>query len=256
MHCTHQARLAAVQKCLQLIHFYRPRCRVLVGFVKQTTWYSLLPILFPSKCKQNFSSEIISFSRFFTCSAFLITRRQTPDCDGVGTSTPSSAKLWRTPDAFLVDKDCLDTSLAATFVDWYLRFFEYSSWTISGSDSLLLLFPFSPLLDSHATAWLVEGEDWRLGRFEGCIVDIGATFSVVYPVRPPDSICLLYSSLSSTQSQFPLLFVMSNSWWSFSANCSLFRFLYFSKDFINLSTFADTCCFERNGNIHLLPQLQ
>ena len=87
MHCTHQARLAAVQKCLQLIRFYRPRCRVLVGFVKQTTWYSLLPILSPSKCKQNFSSEIISFSRFFTCSAFLITRRQTSDCDGVGTST-------------------------------------------------------------------------------------------------------------------------------------------------------------------------
>ena len=115
------------------------------------------------------------------------------------------------------------------------------------SDSLLLLFPLSPLLDSHATAWLVEGADWRLGRFERCIVDIGATFSVMYPVRPPDSICLLHSSLSSPQSQFPLLFVMSNRWCSFSANCSLFHFLYFSKDFINLSTFADTCCFERKG---------
>ena len=58
-----------------------PRLRVLAEFLKHTTWYSLLSILFSPNFKQNSSSLIRFFSRALTLSAFLITRvHQMPQC--------------------------------------------------------------------------------------------------------------------------------------------------------------------------------
>jgi len=95
IHCTDQVGFAANHRRLQLINFHKPRSKD-TEFLwdssnrqPNTLYYSQVSLT--SKCKQNFSSRITSFSRFLTCSASLITRHQTPNCDG--TSVPSSAKL-------------------------------------------------------------------------------------------------------------------------------------------------------------------
>ena len=66
----------------------------------------------------------------------------------------------------------------------------------------------SVLLLQNSSIWLLDSSDIFLRRLE-CIVDIGAGFLVVYPIRPSDSIYFLYSSLSSLLSQFLLKFVVS-----------------------------------------------
>ena len=73
--------------------------RLLVGLA------SFLPIRLPSKWRQKFFSfckRCLIFSALIF--PFSITLLHVAVCDGVGRSTPPSAKLWQTLEACLVDK--------------------------------------------------------------------------------------------------------------------------------------------------------
>ena len=110
-----------------------------------------------------------------------------PDCDGVGTSEISWDKFYRTEEAFFVDNTRQKTRFAPDFVDCFLRLERGNSSSEKES----------PLLSSSLALAFAEGIGLKvisgsiLMRFEGWIVDSGASLLVAYPIVPFDSSWIL-----------------------------------------------------------------
>ena len=154
-------------------------------------------------------------------------------------------------DAFSVDNDAFDISQKAEPVGLHFCVVQVqkNSWAASESE---LLFSSLVLPLQNSFFRLLDGSDIFLRCLKGYMVDIGTIVSVVHSIRPPDSICFLYSFLTSLLSQFLLKFVTSKRHEKFFWNSLFGLFLWFSKRFTNLLILEETCCTERKGKFNFV----
>ena len=168
---------------------------LVVGLVRHITSYSFLPIRLPSKWRQ----KLFSFhNRCFIFSALIFPLSSTllhiAGCDGVGKSAPPSAKLWQTLEAYLVDEVNFETRPYANLA---LRYFRFEVWS-SGvySELELSLYSAADSLENVSGLSVVLHEPYVISAFilrlfNRWIVDFVASFVVVYPIKPCDSIGFL-----------------------------------------------------------------